>query len=141
MPSKIETILEALTAAIAAGTAATVERGSALPMAIPAEGLVLVDAGDPGEPEVTLSPLTYLYEHVASVQVFVADGEGRNEAWDALKLQIGIVIAADRSLDGLCDWIEAAAPETDDLAIDGAAEMKSGIIPVRLFYTTTDPLT
>jgi len=53
---------------------------------------------------------------------------------------IGAVIAANRTLGGLCDWIEAAAPKPVDLPVEGGEALKAAIIDITLIYTTADPL-
>ena len=62
MPSKRETILAALQARLQT-LATPVLRGEVLPERIPATGLIILRDGKPGEPEVTLSPLTWFYQH------------------------------------------------------------------------------
>ena len=64
--------------------------------------------GDPGEPEVTLSPLRYHYQHRAEIEA-VVQGTDLDAAFDTLTASIGAAIAADRTLGGLCDWVEAEA--------------------------------
>ena len=56
MPSTRETILAALTAQLTARAGAEVRRNATLPERAPAEGLVILRDGTPGEPDVTLSP-------------------------------------------------------------------------------------
>ena len=58
MPSKREQVLAALFARLDAELSATVRRNEALPERVPAEGLVILRDGDPGEPDVTLNPRT-----------------------------------------------------------------------------------
>jgi len=59
--SKREQVIEAIVALVdAALPAAKVERNAAKPERIPPGGLVIVRDSDPGEPEVILSPLTYI---------------------------------------------------------------------------------
>ncbi len=58
MPTPRETILAALLARLAS-LPATVLRGEVLPERVPAEGLLILRDGEPGEPEVSLSPLAY----------------------------------------------------------------------------------
>ena len=53
---------------------------------------------------------------------------------------IGPALAGDSTLGGLYDWVEPDAPEPVDLAIEGAAALKAGIIPITLHYSTADPL-
>jgi hypothetical protein len=140
MSSKRETILAALQARLQALTA-PVLRGEVLPERIPAAGLIILRDGKPGEPEVTLSPLTYFYEHRAELEVVIQAGTGRDAQFDALTASIGAVLALDRTLGGLCDWVEAEAPEPVDLPIEGAAALKAAVITVVLHYATPDPLT
>ena len=42
------------------------------------------------------------------------------------------LFAADRTLGGLCDWVEAEAPRPVDLPVEGAASLKAAVIPVIL---------
>ena len=139
MPSKRETVLTALHVRLQT-LAAPVLRGDVLPERIPATGLIILRDGKPGEPEVTLSPLTYFYEHRAELEVVIQAGSGRDALFDALTADIGAALAIDRTLGGLCDWVEAEAPEAIDLPIDGAAALKAAVITVVLHYATPDPL-
>jgi hypothetical protein len=81
MPSKRESILAALHARLQT-LAAPVLRGDVLPERIPATGLIILRDGKPGEPEVTLSPVTYFYEHRAELEVVIrptlADGSAES---------------------------------------------------------------
>ena len=139
MPSIRETILAALHARLQT-LAAPVLRGEVLPERIPATGLIILRDGKPGDPEVTLSPLTYFYEHRAELEVVIQAGTGRDSLFDALTADIGAALTADRTLGGLCDWVEAEAPEPVDLPIEGAAALKAAVITIVLHYTTPDPL-
>lgn len=49
-------------------------------------------------------------------------------------------IAADRTLNGLCDWVEPETPEPVDLRVEGPASLKAAVIPVVLHYSSADPL-
>ena len=60
MTTSRETILAALYARLQP-LAATALRDEVVPERIPAAGLVIVRDGQPGNPEVTLSPLRYHY--------------------------------------------------------------------------------
>ncbi|THD71282.1 acyl-CoA transferase [Thalassobius vesicularis] len=133
-----ETILTALYARLSA-LPATALRGEVLPERVPPDGLLILRDGEPGEPEVTLSPLTYHYQHRAEIEA-VVQGANRDVAFDALCAEIGAVFSADRTLGGLCDWIEAEAPQPVDLPVEGAASLKAAVIRVSLFYSTSDPL-
>ena len=106
---------------------------------IPDDGLVVLHDGDPGQPEVTLSPLAYHYQHRAELDVMVIEC-GSSAKFDLLAERIGALIAADRTLGGLCDWIEAEAPAPSDVPVEGSAPIRAATIVVTLHYTTPDPL-
>ncbi|MFD1510642.1 acyl-CoA transferase [Lacimonas salitolerans] len=139
MPTPRETILTALHARLST-LPATALRGEVLPERISADGLLILRDGEPGEPEVTLSPQAYHYRHRAEIEAVVQAAD-RDAAFDTLCASIGAAIAAERTLGGLCDWVEAEAPRPVDLPVDGAASLKAAIIPVVLHYSTADPLT
>ena len=70
MASKRETVLAAVKALVAAALpGAEVKRNLAKAERIPPGGLVVIRDGDPGEPEVCLSPLTYLYSHRVPLEI------------------------------------------------------------------------
>ncbi|RFU12530.1 acyl-CoA transferase [Rhodobacteraceae bacterium W635] len=138
MPTPRETILAALHVRLSA-LPATVLRGEVLPERVPTEGLLILRDGEPGDPEVTLSPLAYHYQHRAEVEA-VVQGPDRDAAFDARTASVGAALAADRTLGGLCDWVEAEAPRPVDLPVEGAASPKAATIAVVLHYSTDDPL-
>ena len=142
MPTPRETILQALLAALQTVPGATVLRGAILPERIPPGGLLILRDGDPGTPEVTLSPLQYHFEHRTEIEVIVQGKTpaDRDTALDALLSALSTVITANRTLGGLCDWLEAEAPQPVDLPIEGAEALKAAIVLVILTYTTSDPL-
>jgi hypothetical protein len=107
---------------------------------VPATGLLILRDGEPGEPAATISPLRYHYQHRAEIEAVVQAGTGRDAAFDSLTAGVGIVLAADRTLGGLCDWVEAEAPRPVDLAVEGAASFKAAVIPIVLHYASADPL-
>lgn len=135
-----ETILTALTDLLRTIPHVPVLRGEVLPERIPPSGLMILRDGNPGEPGVTLSPLTYHYQHRAELEVIVQSSTARDALFDAIAAQIGTVIAADRTLRGLCDWVEAEAPEHVDQAIEGAASLKAAVVPIILHYSLVDAL-
>ena len=139
MPTTRETILAALYARLQP-LAATALRDEVLPERIPPAGLIILRDGQPGEPEVTLSPLRYHYQHRAELEVIVQTPGNRATAFDALITSIGTALASDRTLGGLCDWIEAEAPTSVDLPVEGAVALKAAVVTVVLHYTAADPL-
>jgi hypothetical protein len=142
MPTRREEVLTALFACLRAIPGAIVKREEPLPEKVPAAGLVILRDGDPGEPEVLLSPLTYLWQHRAEIEVIVqqAPAQTATAELDALLSEVGIALSADRTLEGMVDWVEWGAPQTRDLAVDGAAGMKAAVVAVTLHYASSDPL-
>lgn len=96
-----ETILAALHARLQPLTALSL-RNEVLPERIPAAGLIILRDGQPGEPEVTLSPLRYHYQHRAELEVVVKAGTGRASAFDDLITAIGTAIEAVYRPSGIC---------------------------------------
>ena len=139
MPTTRETILAALLARLQS-LAATVLRDEVLPERIPPAGLIILRDGQPGEPEITMSPLRYHFQHRAELEVIVQTPGNRATAFDLLIASIGTVLAIDRALGGLCDWVEAEAPASVDLPVDGAVPLKAAIVNIVLHYSTSNPL-
>lgn len=139
MTTQRETILNALLARLST-LPATALRGEVLPERVPANGLLILRDGQPGDPDVTLSPLRYHFQHRAELEVILQAVADRDARFAALLGQIASALAADRTLGGLCDWVEAAAPEPVDLAVEGAASLKAAVVPVILHYSLADPL-
>lgn len=142
MPSKREQALDALLAALQTIPGPEVRRGGDLPTRIPPGGLIVLRDGDPGEPEVTLSPVIYEYRHRADVEVILQpapDVDGA-DALDGVLLALGEALDADPTLGGVCLWSEPLAPATSDLALEGVAGIVAAIVPVELNYITTGPL-
>jgi len=143
MTSKREQVLAALSGRLRGIAGVAVKRNEALPVSVPAGGLVLLRDTDPGEPDVTLNPRTEFYSHRTEIEVFVTrpvDGGGEGML-DALLSRIGTALAADRSLDGLAENLFCSAPETSVLAIEGAAPIFTARIIVTIEYLVSDPLT
>lgn len=143
MPSTRETVLQALhqllVTTLQSAPAVATLRNEPLPVSIPASGLVIVRDGNPGEPEATMSPLRWHYEHRAEVEV-LAQVSDRAGVFDGICVRIGAALAANRTLGGLCDWVEPEAPQPSDLPVDGAETIKAAVIAVVLHYSTADPL-
>lgn len=141
--SYMEAVLKALVASIEGSlpSGATILRNAVLPTRIPAEGLVIVRDGSPGEPEVLMSPPLYYYEHEAEVEIIVdRPAPAQEAAFDALKQAVGAAIEANRTLGGLCDYVLGQSPAPIMLPIDGGEGMKAATIPVVLMYGSPDPL-
>jgi hypothetical protein len=143
MVSRREQVVTAVVALVTAALPdAEVKRNLAKPERIPPGGLVIVRDGDPGDPEIELSPLAYIYSHRVPVEVAIYDAPStsRELALDDLLTAIGAAIAADRKMGGLCEFVEAEAPSTDDLEATGAAAARWADMAIIATYVTPDPL-
>ncbi len=143
MSSRRESVIAAVRALIVAALPlADVKRNLAKPERIPPGGLVVIRDGDPGEPEVTLSPLSYLYTHRVPVEIaaFESATLSREQVLDNMLKAIGAAIVANRKLSGLVDWIEAEAPASDDAETTGSQAGRFADFAIIVTYATTDPL-
>ena len=140
MPSKSETVLLALQALLDP-LAGKVERNTVIPVRVPDQGLIILRDGDPGQPEITMSPLNYHYEHAAEIEIYVQkDRTLLDAAFDTLKTSIGAAIEADRTLGATCDWVEPFAPQAIELPGEDSVTVKAATITVMLSYSTPNPL-
>lgn len=89
MPTR-ETVLTSLPARLST-MPATVLRNEVLPERLPPEGLLILRDGQPGEAEVTLSPLHYHWQHRAELEEFMRGG--LDAAFDTLLANIGAILA------------------------------------------------
>lgn len=143
MTSKREQVLDAVRALVASALPdADVKRNLAKADRISPGGLVIVRDGDPGEPEVMLSPLLYIYTHRIPIDVaaYETSSQPRERVLDEMLGAIGAAVAGDRTLGGLCDFIEAEAPATDDIETAGARPGRWADAAIIAVYGTTDPL-
>lgn len=143
MPSTRERVIQAVVAlAKAALPDAKQFRNESRQEAIPTGGYVNVDDGDPGEPEVTLNPTTWIYEHAIPVEIAASGTKTRTaEArLDVMLQRLGAAVAADRTLGGLCDYLMVQAAQTEGLTAEGALPSRYALVTVVAVYGTTDPL-
>ncbi len=120
----------------------SVLRNEPLPTKVPAEGLVILRDGDPGEPEVTLSPARYHYQHRVEIEALVQHAEQaqRDQALDALLGILAQVLDGQTSLGGLVDYLHIETPEFLSETVEGAPTIKAAVVPVILEYSTSNPL-
>ncbi len=114
----------------------------AAPQQVPATGMVIVRSGDPGEPEVDLSPLTYWFEHRIPLELsaFQSGALTSEQAVDVMMTAIGVEIERDRTLGGLCHWLEASAPLTEDIYVESGSRPPRGAdAVVTATYGTHNP--
>jgi hypothetical protein len=143
MTSKREQVLDAIKTLIASALPnAEVKRNLAKPERIPPGGLVILRDGDPGEPEVILSPLIYVYSHRIPIEIaaYETSSQTREQVLDGMLGAIGTAVVSNRTLGGLCDFVEAEAPATEDVETTGARAGRWADVAILAVYGTTDPL-
>ncbi len=140
MAGAMETRLAALFDLIEAAVAVTCKRNQAVPVEIPDAGLLIMYDGQPGQPQVLFSPLTYEYDHRVPIDLMVEGVADTNITAEAIRGAIGAAIVADRTLGGLCDWVEVAMVRADDTHVTGGEAIRVDEIAVTLSYQTTTPL-
>lgn len=144
MASRREQVLDAIKSLVAAALpSAEVKRNLDKPERVPPGGLVIIRDGDPGNPEILLSPLTYVYAHRVPIELaaFASATLTREQVLDQMLSAIGAVVAGDRTLGGLCDFIEPEAPSSDDLETAGAISGRWADTAIIASYATPNPLT
>lgn len=142
MSSVRETALQALLAVLQTIPSVTVKRGEILPVKIPDNGLIILFDGEVNIAETLLSPLRYLIQHRAEVQVAVqkATSAARDTALDGILTNIAAALTANPTLGGTVDIAVLEAPQFTDEPVEGAAGLKIASIPVLLEYVAPTPI-
>jgi hypothetical protein len=137
-----ETALQALLALLQTVSGVTVKRNEILPAKIPAGGLIILRDGEITISQTLLSPLRYVLEHRAEVQIVVqhAVTAQRDSGIDTLLAAIGTALAGDPTLGGTVDTAQAEAPQFMDEPVEGAAGIKVATLPVLLEYLADTPI-
>ena len=119
-----------------------VKRNAALPERIADHAMAILRDGEMGEPEVSLSPLTYHWQHQVAIELFVADPDTstRDSRMDGLLTELASLIEADRTLAGVVEYAEIGQPKFDELAPEGTSGIKACLLPVVLHYSSSGPL-
>lgn len=115
---------------------------AAFPQRIPDGGLLIIREGRPELQATDLSPLIYHYRFAVPIEA-ASHATATLSAAAALDAMLGIVgaaVEADRTLGGLCDWIEPGAPSVDDIAVVGAKPAKGADFELIVEFGTENPL-
>lgn len=142
MPSARETALQGLFTVLDGITGPTVYRNNTEDPEVPDSGMINQWDGEPGEPEVTMSPTLYEYDHPVEVEVFFAGGTSsqRDTGLDNLLQLIGAAIAADRTLGGTVAYARVAPSDPEGEPVDGGDDIKAVNVFVIMTYTSSTPL-
>jgi hypothetical protein len=142
MSSVRETALQALFTVLQGVAGVTVKRGEILPVKIPDNGLIILFDGEVNVAETLLSPLRYLIQHRAEVQVAVQKSTpaARDTALDGILTNIAAALIANPTLGGTVDVAILEAPQFTDEPVEGAAGLKIASFPVLLEYVAPTPI-
>lgn len=138
MTSKRETALSGLFLYLQENIAGvSILRNETLPARIPSEGLLILRDGKQDEPEITLSPTIYHYQHRVELEVIVQAPE---RSLDDLLLAVAEVLEGEITLDGAVDYLRIETPEFLSEPVEGAPTIRGAVIPIILEYSTSNPL-
>lgn len=138
MTSKRETALTGLFLCLQENIdGVTILRNEVLPARIPSEGLLILRDGKQDEPEITLSPTIYHYQHRAELEVIVQASGG---ALDDLLVIVAQALDGETTLGGAVDYLRVETPEFLSEPIEGAPTIRGAVIPIILEYSTSNPL-
>ena len=141
-------VLTAVQALVAAAWPACDVRGfvadAMKPERIPAAGMIIGDPGDPGDPEMEMSPLTYIYTHQIPVEIVMPVASGNaaatEAALDAAAAAIGAAVVANRSLSGLCQFLDVTALTVTADDVTNAVPVRLGSFDIVAEYAVNNPL-
>ncbi len=142
-PSQRESAIGALFAVLGQlSLGVMTKRNASLPERLSEHAMAVLRDGEMGEPEVSLSPLTYHWQHQVAIEIFVADPDAseRDKRMDGLLVELAALIEADRTLGGVIEYAEIGPPKFDELAPDGLSGIKACLLPVVLHYSSSGPL-
>lgn len=105
-------------------------------------GQAIVRSGDPGDPEVDMSPPTWWWERSFPIELAAKDEPARSaqEVLAEMAMKIGAAIARDRTLGKLCIYLDATAPTDGELDERGTAPIAWCDFAIVASYSTTSPL-
>ena len=120
----------------------TVKRNAALPERVSDHAMAILRDGEMGDPDVSLSPLMYHWQHQVAIELFVADPDAaaRDARMDSLLTDLATLIEADRTLAGVVEYAEIGQPKFDELAPEGTSGIKACLLPVILHYSSSGSL-
>ena len=142
-PSQRESAIGALFAVLGQlSLGVMTKRNASLPERLSEHAMAVLRDGEMGEPEVSLSPLTYHWQHQVAIEIFVADPDAseRDKRMDGLLVELAALIEADRTLGGVIEYAEIGPPKFDELAPDGVSGIKACLLSVVLHYSSSGPL-
>jgi hypothetical protein len=138
----LEAVKRLIQAALPDAVVIGMDTEEAKPTEVGPGGLAIVRAGDPGDPEIDLSPRLYWYEHSIPIELaaYGAADRGSQRVLDEQLGRIGQAIEANRTLGGLGIWLDASAPIEGEVDKAGAVPVGWADFVITASYSTTSPL-
>lgn len=127
-------ILSAFTTQLATSDV-SVERNIALPISIPAGGLIIVRDGDAGEPTTYIGrprPIEQ-FEHTLDVEIYVQLPDDIEDLYGIID-KIGDALRANPSLGGLVQSILIKSPNVEAIQQEGGSVVLAALLPITLSY-------
>lgn len=126
-------------AALPGAAIAGFDQDASRPQRVGAGGCVIGHPGEPGDPDVDLSPLAYNYSHRIPLEVVGPGGNG-GLLLDGMLETLAEAIAADSTLGGLCEWFGVDAPDFNDRSTEALASTSWATLPLVAEYSTNSVL-
>lgn len=129
-------------AALPAADIRGMDNDEAKPTRVGAQGLGIVRSGDPGTPDVDLSPATWWWEHRIPIQLagYQVDGKTSQQALDEMIAAIDARRRADPTLGGLCIYLDAEPPTDGETETVGTTVLGWADFALVASYSTDSPL-
>lgn len=140
--SHSEKVLEAIKDALI-GAGIETERNIDVPVKVPADGMVILRDGDPGEPERLCGGFeTSYYYHAIELELLAqaALDDARDKKYDALVRRVRTALYADKTFGGLIFGFETSKPEPQIITIEGGVSIKAAVLVITAEYQTDNPL-
>ncbi|MGI9499866.1 MAG: hypothetical protein ACR2P3_07505 [Geminicoccaceae bacterium] len=121
---------------------AQVFRNEARPQDASTAPVVILNDGDPGDPESTLGVRVWSFQHQTEVEIILQshDNDTRDAEIDDISTAIATAILADTTIGGTVNYAQASAPTVDHEQADAGAEPHvSALIFVELWYDSASP--
>jgi hypothetical protein len=144
--SKRESIVLALVKAISTSENADTQvyRNLDKPLKVPPGGMIILRDNEAAkEMDTLLNPLSYTYELTIQLEVMVQyqEADVRSRMLDLMISMLVNIINANRTLNSLAEWVGVKPAEFQEEPIEGAATVRSAIVPVSVRFSASDALT
>lgn len=103
-------------------------------------GNVIMRDGDPGTPDISLSPIQYQFNHAVFVELS-SSGENRNAIVDGLQVKLDTALKLDRTLGAVViDCRVMEAPIIDEIDTEGVETVRAATVSINLCYVSDSPI-